>query len=181
MRHAILTSDVTIENFDHLAALRYLTIIGGNELLSKIGVRRLAPKWLGNRQDLTSVGGSKSKNPKSWLDTRKEIMDFEKKRIVAAVLEIMVNLVMSTHVYVFCGRYFLQKLGGPIGLRSTATIAALIMKIWDQAWLKLVKNEGLNILEFFRYVDDVRNFTFALSEGWRWVNGRFEFNFQWHV
>ena len=73
---------------------------------------------------------------------------------MATVLEIMVNLVMSTHIYVFCGKYFLQRLGGPIGLRSTATIAALIMKLWDQAWVRLLEKENLGVLEFFRYVDE---------------------------
>ena len=57
VRHAILKSDVRIENFDYLTALRFLTIVGGRELLQKVGVSRLEPKWLGNRQDLTSLGG----------------------------------------------------------------------------------------------------------------------------
>ena len=45
----------------------------------------------------------------------------------------------------------------------------------------MVETEGLNVLEFFRYVDEVRNVTFALSEGWRWENGRFEFSSEWEV
>ena len=91
----------------------------------------------------------------------------------------MVNLVMSTHIYVFCGKYFLQRLGGPIGLRSTATIAALIMKLWDQAWVRLLEKENLGVLEFFRYVDDVRNFVFSLYEGWRWSEGSFKQSQEW--
>ena len=179
VRHAVLNSDVQIENFDHLIALRYLTIVGGADLLRKVGVSRLAPRWLGGRADLVSLGGKKSRDPSSWRDTKMDIRDFEKRKIVAAVLEILVNLVMSTHVYVFCGRYFLQKLGGPIGLRSTATIAALIMKLWDQAWVKLLDREGLRYLDFFRYVDDVRNFVWSLYEGWRWNGESFEFRLEW--
>ena len=98
---------------------------------------------------------------------------------MATVLEIMVNLVMSTHIYVFCGKYFRQRLGGLIGLRRTATIAALIMKLWDQAWVRLLEKENLGVLEFFRYVDDVRNFVFSLYEGWRWSEGSFKQSREW--
>ena len=125
--------------------------------------------------------GSKSRNPSSWIDTKRDVHDFEKKRIVGAVLEILVNVVMSTHVYVFCGRYFLQKSGGPIGLRSTATIAALIMKLWDMSWLKLAKRERLSIVCFFRYVDDCRNMLHAIMEGWRWVDSQFKFSKEWET
>ena len=65
---------------------------------------------------------------------------------------------MCTHIYNFCGRYHIQVDGGPIGLRSTASLAALIMKLWDVSWMQLMKREGIEILEFSRYVDDARNF-----------------------
>ena len=45
VRHAKLNSKVQIENFDHFVALRYLFIVGGNDLLCKVRVSRLAPKW----------------------------------------------------------------------------------------------------------------------------------------
>ena len=95
------------------------------------------------------------------------------------VVEIAVNVVTSTHVYQFCGRYFLQKQGGPIGLTSTASLAGLIMKIWDMAWLTLMEREKLEILLFFRYVDDVRSFLRPLEEGWRWTGHTFEFSELW--
>ena len=41
--------------------------------------------------------------------------------IVATVVEISVNLIMGYHVYIFYGHYFIQKNGGPIGIRSTAS------------------------------------------------------------
>ena len=53
------------------------------------------------------------------------------------------------------------------------------MKLWDQAWLALAQNESLEILDFFRYVDDVRNCLFALKEGWRWDGQSFSFCVEW--
>ena len=46
-RHTILESDVSVENFDFGMALRYLTIVGGTDMLSKAGLARLAPIWRG--------------------------------------------------------------------------------------------------------------------------------------
>ena len=58
-RHAILDSKVQFENFDYLMALRYLTIFGGRDMLSKAGLGRLTPVWKGDRGDLVSIGGKK--------------------------------------------------------------------------------------------------------------------------
>ena len=85
---------------------------------------------------------------------------------------------MATHVYKFDNKFFLQRQGGPIGLCSTASLAALIMKIWDVCWVKLLRDEKIDLLSYFRYVDDARNFMRPLAEGWRWSQSekRFEFS-----
>ena len=127
------------------------------------------------RQGRPSLGGEKSKKDSSWRDTKKEIFESEKRCIVATVMEISITVVMSTHIYNFCGNLYLQKQGGPIGLRSTASLANLIMKIWDMAWIRLLKNEGIMWHLYFRYVDDNRLFAPPLKPGWKWENGHFEF------
>ena len=126
-RCAVLQSEIKFDNWDFQKALRYIFINGGREYISKSGLLRHCPKWKGGRVDLLAVGGDKSKDSNNWVDSWKEIFESEKKRIVAAVVEISVNVVMSTHVYTFCGNYYLQVDGGPIGLRSTASLAPLIM------------------------------------------------------
>ena len=93
---------------------------------------------MGSRKDLITVGGKKSKDPKSWRDTNREIFKTDEKKIFAAVMDVMINVAMATHVYSFGGKVFLQADGGPIGLKLTAALAALIMKLWDIAWLKQV-------------------------------------------
>ena len=67
-------------------------------------------------------------------------------------------MVMQTHVYKFCGHYFLQREGVCIGLRSTASLASLVMKIWDVVWMNLLEAESIDILLYMRYVDDCRDF-----------------------
>ena len=73
--------------------------------------------------------------------------------------------VMGSHVYEFCGRLFLQNNGGPIGLASTASLASIIMKIWDKMWLQLLKREMIDVLLYYRYVDDARNYLRPLAPG----------------
>ena len=79
-------------------------------------------------------------------------------------------------MYTFGGKTYLQLKGGPIGLRFTACLASAIMKIWDDAWLKLLRNNGIKPLIYKRYVDDSRNLLKPISEGWRWKNGSFKFD-----
>ena len=75
--------------------------------------------------------------------------------------------------------FFLQRNGGPIGLSSTASLAALVMKIWDIAWLSLLKKEGIWFLEYLRYVDDCWLFLRPILEGWRWCESKFCFKEEW--
>ena len=75
---------------------------------------------------------------------------------------------MATHVYVFNGQFYHQVGGGPIGLRSTACLTSLMMKLWDTAWIELLKGDQIDLLDLFRYVDDVGNFLQPLRPGVRW-------------
>ena len=56
-RQAVENSGMTFENIDISAALQYLTIVGGNDHINKNGFRNIAPRSIGKRQDLLTVGG----------------------------------------------------------------------------------------------------------------------------
>ena len=102
----------------------------------------------------------------------------EKRKILAHVVEIAVVVMMSTHLYTFGGETFIQSSGGPIGMRATASLASVIMKIWDVAWCNLMKREGIKMDLVVRYVDDCRMFMPCINEGWFWDNGSFQFDWQ---
>ena len=180
-RHAVIGSSVKFENVDMKKALRYLYIVGGSELVNKAGLKRHCPTWLGDRGDLITVGGDRPRVDGNWKDSEKEVFEGEVKLAVAAVVEVAVNLAMSTHVYTFQGKYFIQRDGGPIGLRCTASLAALIMKLWDVLWLRLLDKEGISLIDFLRYVDDARSFLQPLLEGWRWDGKSFKFSEDWYT
>ena len=61
---------------------------------------------------------------------------------------------------------------GPIGMSFTVCLAAVLMKLWDIAWLDSMENESLQVDLYSRYVDDSRNLLHPLVPGWRWDNGQ---------
>ena len=77
---------------------------------------------------MVTVGGKNSKDMDTLQDTSRDIFESDKRRIVGLVVETLVNLIMSTHLL---ARFVIQSDWGPIGLRSTACLAYLIMKILD--------------------------------------------------
>ena len=153
-----MSSKIDFEDIDYQMALKYITLVGGNKLLDRNGLLRVKPKWKGKREDKLTIGGDAAKGESNWSHSSKTLFARDKKMILAVFVEILVHLVMSTHVYKFGGKFYLQLEGGPIGLRSTACLASLIMKMWDCAWMKLLKREQIDVLCLFRYVDDIRNF-----------------------
>ena len=103
----------------------------------------------------------------------------EKKQITAQVMQKSVLAIFQTHTYNFAQKFFLQKRGGPIELRSTCCVARLVMMWWDQEFLEVVKKSNLTILGGARYMDDVRVWLAAVRLGWRWVNGRLAYKRAW--
>ena len=86
---------------------------------------------------------------------------------------------MNTHVYTFDGEIFLQKAGGPIGLRSTCAVARITMSTWDARWRRLMKDNNIKMMAADRYMDDIRSFLKALKPGWRWLDGKLCYTASW--
>ena len=80
----------------------------------------------------------------------------EKMMVVAQVAQKSVLAIFKTHTYRFAKKFYLQKRGGPIGLRSTCCIARLVMLWWDQEFLDVVKTANIKIIGSARYMDNVR-------------------------
>ena len=62
---------------------------------------------------------------------------------------------MTNHVYTVGDDFYLQASGGPIGLTLTGVLARVLMMNWDRRFLKAVKDAGLVIMMYGRYVDDI--------------------------
>ena len=89
----------------------------------------------------------------------------EKRLLVATVLKIAVLMLFRSHVYSFGGKYYLQKAGGPIGLRSTCAIARLVMLWWDVEMMTLMSSNNLTVEQKARYIDDIRLWLYCARLG----------------
>ena len=87
---------------------------------------------------------------------RNGLTEVEKRQITAQVMQKAVPAIFQTHTYSFAQKFFLQKRGRPIGLRSTCCVVRLVMMWWDQEFLEVVRKSNLTILGGARYMDDVR-------------------------
>jgi hypothetical protein len=101
--------------------------------------------------------------------------------IVAMAVQIGIIAVMNTHQYSFKGKTFLQKSGGPIGLRATCVIARVEMNTWDTRWLEKLEVNGIRIKTGVRYMDDIRIFAHAIRAGWRWWDDSLCYCEEWRL
>ena len=175
-REAVENSGLKLENINVEAALKYLRIVGGDEHVKAMGLGRVAPRWLGSRPDLLTVGGEAINEDKKWSKLKRELSEQEIRSVVARVIEAAVLVCMSTHIYSFGQDLYMQCTGGPIGMRFTASLANVVMKLWDKRWVELLQREGLRFDLFLRYVDDCRLFMPSLNPGWIWREGGFEYS-----
>ena len=95
--------------------------------------------------------------------------------------QIGVLTMMSTHRYSFDGKTYLQKTGGPIGLRATCAVARVVMNAWDIRWMERMATNNISVITGVRYMDDIRAFLHAIRAGWRMWEGRLCFCETWKL
>ena len=78
----------------------------------------------------------------------------ERKVMVANTVAMGVRTVMSNHVYKFGEETFLQTEGCPIGLDLSQGVARAVMMLYDRLYLEKVKDEGMDMRMYARYIDD---------------------------
>ena len=182
---AVLESKVEFEGVDYQEGARYIALNSSEQECRTGPLRRVLPRRrfvAGSRPGVTGAGplGPEPGDQEQWVfKERIRLTKVEKRLIVATVLKMAVMMLFRSHVYSFGGKYFLQKAGGPIGLRSTCAIARIVMLWWDVELLTLMSNNNLSVMEKARYMDDIRLWLYSVRLGWRWVEGELCFNSRW--
>ena len=113
------------------------------------------------RSGVTGVRPGVTANPEkveNWIFPLVELTTLEERMVVATVVQLGVIAQMNTHVYTFDGDLFLQKAGGPIGLRSTCTVARITMSTLDARWQKMMAKNNIKMITADRYMDNIRSF-----------------------
>lgn len=80
--------------------------------------------------------------------------DDQKRMMLALVMAQGVKMVMTNHTYSVGDLFYLQSSGGAIGLNLTRALHRPYMRLWDLKYIEKVRQEGLNLLLFKRYIDD---------------------------
>ena len=130
---AVMNSKVKFTNINNRKALQYIAMNLSKEEQRWSPLNRLLPRR-------TSKGGVRPgvtadpNNEENWRFSTAEPTELEARMIAATVVQIGVLTMFNTHVYSWDGKTFLQKAGGPIGLRSTCAVARIVMSSWDAKW-----------------------------------------------
>jgi hypothetical protein len=137
-----------------------------------------------SRPGLTRVGpmGAGSDDKIQWEFRRGVVLtEREKKRVMAEVLRLSVELMYSTHIYSFGGKSYKPRKGGPIGLRSMCALARVVMGRWDCKWKKRMVSNNIKVEDDGRFVDDACVFIYPIRPEWRWENGGLWFRMEWKL
>ena len=105
----------------------------------------------------------------------------ERKLLLAKVMKTAVIAMFRSHTYSFGQKFFLQQVGGPIGLRSTCCIARLTMLWWDDKLLEVLEKMNIRIVAGARYMDDIRVWLRAIRLGWRVLDGILQYRDSWRL
>ena len=125
-----MNSEVDFQNVNYRKARQYIAMCLSKEEQLVSPLKRVLPRR-------TSKGGTRPgvtaspENEENWSFPEVELTKQEKRTIIATVVQIGVLTMMNTHVYEFNAEIFLQRVGGPIGLRSTCAEARVTMSHWD--------------------------------------------------
>ena len=173
---AVLESDIVWADINYKEAARFLVLGRPRDWCRTSGLYRILPSRrhkAGAKPGLTGAGplGAKANDEVQWKFRDVELTAIEKKRLVAEVLRLAVEMMFSTHCYSFGGRIFRQTEGGPIGLRSTCAVARVVMARWDQKFKERLKMANIRSELDGRYVDDGRLVLYPIRSGWRWHKG----------
>ena len=175
---AVMNTTMKFHNINYKEAVRYIALNWTAKQCKMSGLARVLPrraKVTGTRPGMTGEvplgpdpGG---KEDDQWVFPKVCLTDLEKKMIIATVVQIGVVVMFNTHIYQFNQNYYLQKRGGPIGLRATCAVARVCMLHWDGEWLERLASNNIRLEKGARYMDDLRAFLHGLKMGWRWHAG----------
>ena len=73
---------------------------------------------------------------------------------------------MDQHFYTFGGKLHKQTDGGTIGTDIAGEVARNVMSVWDTVFLKRLKEVGIHMDLYKRYMDDQLDVCAPINPGW---------------
>jgi hypothetical protein len=104
-----------------------------------------------------AIDNNKDKRFGPWLPPKEEPDEQTTRRMFTIAMKVTLLLIMENHMYTFDNEIKLQSRGGPIGRQLTGALAQLFMVWWDREFEHKMKEIGLRLWMYKRYVDDVNS------------------------
>ena len=185
--NAVMESEVIFKGVNYTEAARMIALTSSEQECRLGPLRRVLPRRRSNQGTRPGITGEDplsgdTGSQDQWKFPplgKNGLTTLEKRMLIAQVMQKSVLAIFQTHTYSFGRKFFLQKRGGPIGLRSTCCVARLVMMWWDKEFLEVAKKSNLTIKGGARYMDDVRVWLAAVRLGWRWMSGRLMYKEEW--
>ena len=176
-----MKSSIKFSNINHKKASTYVAMNMTAVEAANHPLGRVLPKRRSKTGSRPWVTGNVMKAEKSWVYPNVEWTEMEKTLVVAEMTRIGIIVMMNTHLFQWDGKFYLQRKGGPIGLRATCATARITMLFWDEKLDKILKDNNIGVDEGARYMDDIRLILDALQEGWRWIENGLYYSPEWEM
>ena len=155
MKNMIEESDRDIEDVDWHEVGKYLCVTVKEDKLKEEGLMNVIPTRKGkNNRSITVAYLCNRQNDEKWIPAKRIPRHKQRKKMLALAVTEGIRACLEGHVYKVGDRIFLQKGGGPIGLELTGAVSRAFMARWDKLYLKRVKDAGIKMHMYERYVDD---------------------------
>ena len=156
VKDLVINSNLEIENINLYEMTKYLRVFMSPEEIIKDDLENVLPKRAKKSRVKLTINCLKSDKDDhiKWIPAVNSPNEQQKKKIIANVLCIGVELVMSKHCYQVGNDTYLQEDRGSIGLELTGALHRPFMMYYDKLYKQEVQKAGITLHLIDRYVDD---------------------------
>ena len=104
---------------------------------------------------------------KSWIPPSEDPSPRQMMKMIGMMVSYCVKLAMSKHYYTFDGEIKRQSKGGATGNTLTMELSRMFGLWWDKMYLKMLKDLQVQMMTYWRYVDDNGNVMRSINPGVR--------------
>ena len=168
---------LVVEGLNWDQAVLYLALTRTRQEVEELGLAEVVPKRRGARGRAPGITTKEVRGPlqeeKDWdtslfLPPTRLANEDEKRNILSLCVQQGLLTALDTHMYTWHKEVKKQVGGLAIGLDLSRAVGRLVMLEWDQKFLKLARDNQINIYMYKRYVDDSAEGMEALKPGLRW-------------
>lgn len=175
----VLTTTIEFKNVNYSMGLRYIAKCAKyDSQVAEWGFKGWCPVRTKHMAKRPGMVGDDTEDKKRTSGRVPEDESMRRK-IVAKVLQLVVEKIFACNVYTFAGKMRVQKEGAPIGLDLSGEIGRPETMNTDIEFRKLCLANRIKVDVSKRYVDDKNDVMNNIPYGHRWCNDKVMFNEDW--